>query len=74
MFSKSTDTDANGKLCKTSLRGEVFVIIKREMIKLFLSTPCYGGMCLEKYATSIFKLQIALIKEEIQLYLDTTEV
>jgi len=44
------------------------------MIKLFLSTPCYGGMCLEKYATSIFKLQIALIKEEIQLYLDTTEV
>lgn len=43
------------------------------MVKLFLSTPCYGGLCLEKYMTSIIKLQLLLIKEGIQLYLDTTE-
>lgn len=43
------------------------------MVKLFLSTPCYGGQCLEKYATSIIKLQIELIKHGIQLMLDTTE-
>jgi len=43
------------------------------MVKLFLSTPCYGGLCLEKYMTSIIKLQLRLIKEGIQLMLDTTE-
>ena len=43
------------------------------MVKLFLSTPCYGGQCLEKYATSVIKLQIELIKHGIQLMLDTTE-
>lgn len=43
------------------------------MTKLFLSTPCYGGLCLEKYMSSIIKLQVLLIKEGIQLYLDTTE-
>ena len=43
------------------------------MVKLFLSTPCYGGLCLEKYATSIIKLQIELIKHGIHLMLDTTE-
>ena len=45
------------------------------MIKLFLSTPCYGGMCLEKYMSSIIKLQLRLIQEipQIQLILDTTE-
>jgi len=43
------------------------------MVKLFLSTPCYGGQCLEKYATSVIKLQIELIKQGIQLMLDTTE-
>ena len=45
------------------------------MIKLFLSTPCYGGMCLEKYMSSIIKLQLRLIQEipQIQLVLDTTE-
>jgi len=41
--------------------------------KLFLSTPCYGGLCLEKYMSSIIQLQVLLIKEGIQLYLDTTE-
>ena len=43
------------------------------MTKLFLSTPCYGGLCLEKYMTSIIKLQLLLVKENIQLFLDTTE-
>ena len=43
------------------------------MTKLFLATPCYGGLCLEKYMTSIIKLQLLLIKEGIQMYLDTTE-
>ena len=39
------------------------------MTKLFLSTPCYGGLCLEKYMTSIIKLQLLLVKENIQLFL-----
>jgi len=43
------------------------------MTKLFLATPCYGGLCLEKYMSSIIKLQLLLIKEGIQLYIDTTE-
>ena len=43
------------------------------MTKLFLATPCYGVLCLEKYMSSIIKLQILLIKEGIQLYIDTTE-
>ena len=43
------------------------------MTKLFLATPCYGGMCLEKYMSSVIKLQLLLIKEGIQMYLDTTE-
>jgi len=43
------------------------------MIKLFLSTPCYGGLCLEKYMTGIIKLQLALMREGIQLMIDTTE-
>lgn len=43
------------------------------MVKLFLSTPCYGGLCLESYVTSIVNLQLALLKEDIQLYIDTTE-
>ena len=42
-------------------------------IKLFLSTPCYGGLCLEKYMTSLIKLQVLLIRENIQMMLDTTE-
>ena len=41
--------------------------------KLFLSTPCYGGLCLEKYATSVLKLQIECSKNNIELYIDTTE-
>ena len=41
--------------------------------KLFLATPCYGGLCLERYMASIIKLQLELIREGIQLYFDTTE-
>ena len=41
--------------------------------KIFLSTPCYGGLCLEKYMTSLIKLQIALIRKGVQLMIDTTE-
>ena len=43
------------------------------MKKIFLSTPCYGGLCLEKYMIGIIRLQLLLIKENIQLILDTTE-
>ncbi len=43
-------------------------------MKLFLSTPCYGGLCLEKYMTSLIKLQLALIRKGgVQLMIDTTE-
>lgn len=43
------------------------------MPKLFLSTPCYGGLCLEKYMKSIIQLQMLLMREGVQLMLDTTE-
>jgi glycosyltransferase involved in cell wall biosynthesis len=42
-------------------------------VKLFLSTPCYGGLCLEAFATSILRLQLACIQNNIHLILDTTE-
>jgi hypothetical protein len=43
------------------------------MVKLFLSTPCYGGLCLEKYFTSIVGLQLECFKHGVELMLDTTE-
>lgn len=43
------------------------------MTKLFLSTPCYGGLCLERYMQSLIKLQIRLMQEGVQLMIDTTE-
>jgi len=43
------------------------------MVKLFLSTPCYGGLCLEMYLTSILRLQILLAQKNVELLLDTTE-
>ena len=30
--------------------------------RVFISTPCYGGLCLEKYMIGIVKLQLELIK------------
>jgi hypothetical protein len=43
------------------------------MVKLFLSTPCYGGLCLEPYLTGILRLQILMIQKGYQLMIDTTE-
>ena len=43
------------------------------MVKIFLSTPCYGGVCLESYLASVLKLQLLLIQEQVELYVDTTE-
>ena len=43
------------------------------MTKVFLSTPCYGGLCLEAYMSSVIKLQVLCLKENIQLMIDTTE-
>ena len=43
------------------------------MVKLFLSTPCYGVLCLERYMQSLVKLQIRLMREGVQLMIDTTE-
>lgn len=43
------------------------------MVVLFLSTPCYGGVCLQAYAESILKLQHLCAIRGIQLMLDTTE-
>ena len=43
------------------------------MVQVFLSTPCYGGLCLESYLASILQLQILFIREGIELLLDTTE-
>ena len=43
------------------------------MVRLFLSTPCYGGLCLEPYLTSILRLQILMIQKGHQLMIDTTE-
>ena len=43
------------------------------MTSLFLSTPCYGGLCLQKYTESILGLQILASQAGIQLYIDTIE-
>ena len=43
------------------------------MPSLFLSTPCYGGQCLQKYAESVLRLQILMSQVGIQMYIDTIE-
>lgn len=43
------------------------------MVSVFLSTPCYGGLCLEAYAASILNLQVACVQHNIHLMIDTTE-
>lgn len=40
---------------------------------LFLSTPCYGGVCLQAYTESVIGLQRLCARHGIQLMLDTTE-
>ena len=38
-----------------------------------MSTPCYGGVCLQEYAQSVLRLQELCSKYGVQLMLDTTE-
>ena len=42
-------------------------------ITLFVSTPCYGGVCLQAYAESMLRLQRTCAANGIQMMLDTTE-
>jgi len=44
-----------------------------EAIKLMVSTPCYGGLCLQHYAESLMKLQRLCAMNRIHMMLDTTE-
>ena len=44
-----------------------------EQKRLFLSTPCYGGLCLQKFTESILGLQVLASQANIQLYIDTIE-
>lgn len=43
------------------------------MVLVFLSTPCYGGVCLDGYAASVVKFQQMCARAGINLMLDTTE-
>jgi hypothetical protein len=43
------------------------------MTSLFLSTPCYGGLCLQKYTESILGLQVLASQVGVQLFIDTIE-
>jgi hypothetical protein len=42
-------------------------------VVLFVSTPCYGGVCLQAYAESMLRLQRTCAAHGIQMMLDTTE-
>lgn len=42
------------------------------MTSVFLSTPCYGGLCLQHYAESVFQLQKLAARENIAIYVDYT--
>ena len=42
-------------------------------VVLFVSTPCYGGVCLQAYAESMLRLQRTCASNGIQMMLDTTE-
>jgi glycosyltransferase involved in cell wall biosynthesis len=42
-------------------------------ISLFVSTPCYGGVCLQAYAESLLRLQRTCVANGIHMLLDTTE-
>ena len=43
------------------------------MPSVFVSTPCYGGLCLEQYAESMIRLQRTCAINQIEMVLDTTE-
>lgn len=42
-------------------------------MKVFLSTPCYGGVCLQAYAESMLNFQSLCAAKGVQLMVDTTE-
>jgi len=42
-------------------------------VTLFVSTPCYGGICLQGYAESLLRLQRTCAANGYQMMLDTTE-
>lgn len=42
-------------------------------VTLFVSTPCYGGVCLQAYGESMLRLQRSCAMNGIQMMLDTTE-
>jgi hypothetical protein len=48
-------------------------MLKYKGMKVFLSTPCYGGVCLSKYAESMIGLQKLFQEKGIEMLLDTTE-
>lgn len=43
------------------------------MPSLYIATPCYGGLCLEKFATSMLEFQKLAARENIEVYVDFTE-
>lgn len=43
------------------------------MPTLLVSTPCYGGVCLEKYASSMIRLHELCMSKGIDLLMDTIE-
>ena len=43
------------------------------MVQVFLSTPCYGGLCLQAYAESMLNFQRMCVSKGIDLMIDTAE-
>jgi len=43
------------------------------MVQVYVSTPCYGGLCLQEYMESILGLQLAFIKNGHMMLYDTIE-
>lgn len=43
------------------------------MVQIFLSTPCYGGLCLQAYAESMLNFQRLCASKNIELLIDTAE-
>ena len=43
------------------------------MVKIYVSTPCYGGLCLQQYMESLVALQIKLLQHNHLMYYDTIE-
>ena len=43
------------------------------MVKIFISTPCYGGVCHDLYGESIINLHIELLKKGHKMLFDTID-